>query len=566
MDLRSRSTRLAILAATAAALLAGCPLPFDYSGSAAGKSNAVDPSSPNLTAPVTVSYAAQGGASGTVADTGSVTLGNTTTVTLSTTTRNAVIYYTDDGSQLTNYQAAKAFSGSSGQLTMTRTASVQTLDIHAVAIGPDMLPSAQIHATLYVSPYPILSIACNAVSISETGGTATFTITSSVAPSSNITVNLQTSGTYLTSYVTGVPAPNTAFTATLTQSTTTVTVPITSAADHDNIDNAVTLTIQPDPASPQTYSVGAPASATVALLDNHYPTLTLAADRALMADGQTATFTVTSSFAPASNLVVNLSSTGYNPSYVNVPSTVTIPAGAASATFPVTAPSMVGYPLQTPLVSLAAGSYYLGTPSARSLVIADTTYAPVGAWNFSTGSLSSSVAGAPAWSVTGSVPFVNGSLSFPGVYGTGLPPSGDSVSTDVSSIINQNLFTIGLGFQLADLNNRCIVVGGSSYRWLVVWVDPSGNLYVDLNNHVQSYALFTAVTAGVPHTLLVSIDVATLTVVAYLDGVRSSVALPSGFTWNNGGSDLLFTTNDYSRGLAFSGLWNWFYLSNTALP
>ena len=555
-----RSIRLLGSAAAIAASLSGCPLPYDYSGSVPGKSHATDPSSPDLTSPVTVSYAAQGGASGTVADTGSVTLGNTTTVTISTATRNAVIYYTDDGSQITSYQTAKSFSASSGQFTITRTTSVQTLIVHAVAIGPDMLPSPQVQATISVSPYPILSIASNLVSINESGGTATFTITASNAPSGNITVNLQSGGTYLSPYVTGIPAANSSFTATLASGTTTVTVPITSAADHDNVDNTVTLTLQPDTASPQTYSVGSPAVATVTLLDNHYPTLTLTSSTAVMANTQFATFTVTSSFAPTSNLTVNISSSGYTSGMVIVPSFATIPAGATSTTFIVSAPPMIGYPLQTPLISLGAGSYYLGTPSAQSLVIADLTYALAGAWNFAANTLASSIAGAPSWSVTGSVPFGSGGLSFPGSYSPD-----DSVSANVAGLINQNVFTVGLGFQLADLNNRSILAGGYGTRWMVIWVDPSGGLWVDLNNHTNNYRLFT-VTAGVDHSLLVSIDLATLTLVAYLDGVRTSVALPGGFLWNNGGSDLVFTSSDYSRGLAFAGVWNWFYLSNTPLP
>ena len=51
-------------------MIAGCPLPFDYNGQGAGSSHTADPSSPSITAPVTVSYSEQGGTSGTVADGG----------------------------------------------------------------------------------------------------------------------------------------------------------------------------------------------------------------------------------------------------------------------------------------------------------------------------------------------------------------------------------------------------------------------------------------------------------------------------------------------------------------
>ena len=60
-----------LVAATAAVLLAGCPLPYDYKAPGASNSQASDPSSPEVTAPVVVSYSVQGGPSGTVADGGS---------------------------------------------------------------------------------------------------------------------------------------------------------------------------------------------------------------------------------------------------------------------------------------------------------------------------------------------------------------------------------------------------------------------------------------------------------------------------------------------------------------
>ena len=65
----SRSSRSVALvsALVAAALLAGCPLPFEYNGKGSSSASS-DPSSPNMTAPVTVSYAVQGGATGAIAD------------------------------------------------------------------------------------------------------------------------------------------------------------------------------------------------------------------------------------------------------------------------------------------------------------------------------------------------------------------------------------------------------------------------------------------------------------------------------------------------------------------
>ena len=49
-------------------MLAACPLPYDYNGKSAGASQTADPSSPKLTSAVTVSYAEQGGTTGTIAE------------------------------------------------------------------------------------------------------------------------------------------------------------------------------------------------------------------------------------------------------------------------------------------------------------------------------------------------------------------------------------------------------------------------------------------------------------------------------------------------------------------
>jgi len=271
-----RVRRIALIAALAAASF-GCPLPYEYNGPGAGNSHSSDPSSPNITAPVTVSYSVQGGTSGTVGDGSSFYTGQTTTVTLSTATVNSVIFYTDNGTPLalTSLDSAKKMNGSSGEITITRTTSLESLDIHAIAIGPNMLPSSSVHATVGVSPYPILSVSCDKASVSEDGGTATFTITSSSAPTGDITVHLLTGGTYVPADLTGpLPASGQSFAATLVHGTTTITLPITGVHDAANVDHTVTLTIQADPNSPPAYTKGAPASASVVLQDDGTYTVT----------------------------------------------------------------------------------------------------------------------------------------------------------------------------------------------------------------------------------------------------------------------------------------------------
>ena len=108
-----RNMRRIVLMAALAAAGSGCPLPYEYNGPGAGNAHTADPSTPSMTAPVTVSYSVQGGSSGTVGDNGSFYAGQTTTVTLSTATVNAVIFYTDNGTPLplTGLDSAKKING-----------------------------------------------------------------------------------------------------------------------------------------------------------------------------------------------------------------------------------------------------------------------------------------------------------------------------------------------------------------------------------------------------------------------------------------------------------------------
>jgi uncharacterized repeat protein (TIGR02543 family) len=274
MKVSRRNLRLPVITVMAVVMFAGCPLPYDYNGKGAGSSNTDDPSSPVMTVPVVVTYAEQGGTSGTIADGETVVTGLTTTVTMSTTTRNALIFYTDDGTPLTKLDSAKKISASSGEITITRSTSLQSLDIHAIAIGPNMHPSPVVHVTVSVSPYPILSVTRDKASISEDGGTATFTISSSSTSTSDITVNLKTGGDYTAADLTGLQPSGTSFTVTLVHSATTITLPITGVHDPSNLGHTVTLTIQADPNSPPAYTVGAPASASVVIQDDGTNTVT----------------------------------------------------------------------------------------------------------------------------------------------------------------------------------------------------------------------------------------------------------------------------------------------------
>ncbi|HTZ52088.1 MAG TPA: chitobiase/beta-hexosaminidase C-terminal domain-containing protein, partial [Spirochaetia bacterium] len=144
-----------------------------------------------------------------------------------------------------------------------------TLVLHAVAIGPNMVPSTPVSATVIVSPYPIFSVSVSPASFSEDGGTATFTISSSVTPSAAIPFSVATGGTYTgtsqaTSPTTGFGGPGAVMNLTMAANTTTVTVTVTGVHDSAHVSPTISLAVKPDTTNtPPTYSVGTSATATI---------------------------------------------------------------------------------------------------------------------------------------------------------------------------------------------------------------------------------------------------------------------------------------------------------------
>jgi parallel beta-helix repeat protein len=145
-----------------------------------------------------------------------------------------------------------------------------------------MLPSLPIHVVVGVSPYPILSVTCDKTSVTEDGGTATFTIASSAASSSDMTVNLVTGGDYSTQYVTGFVqsgsqyGPGSTLTPTLVHGTTSVTFTITTTHDPSTASHTATLTIQDDPNPLPAYTKGVPSGASLTIQDDGNYALTVA--------------------------------------------------------------------------------------------------------------------------------------------------------------------------------------------------------------------------------------------------------------------------------------------------
>ena len=207
------------------------------------------------------------------------------------------------------------------------------------------------------------------------GTAATFTVTASAAPSSNLVVNLSVSEKAGSDFV--ASGDEGSKTVTITGGSTTATYSVSTVADAvDEPDGSVTVTL----ASGTNYKVGATDSASVTVNDNDAasgPTITISGGSAVT-EGTAATFTVTASAAPSSNLVVNLSvsekaGSDFVASGDEGSKTVTITGGSTTASFSVsTVADSVDEPDGSVKVTLAGGTNYkVGSADSASVAVND---------------------------------------------------------------------------------------------------------------------------------------------------------------------------------------------------
>ena len=214
---------------------------------------------------------------------------------------------------------------------------------------------------------PAVSVSAGA-DVTE-GGDAVFTVTASPAPAAelSVTVTVATAGEFgVTAGSRTVPIPTTG-SAVLTLAT--------ANDDADEPDGSVSLTV----AAGNGYTVGDPASGTVAIADDDapLPAITVSAGDAVT-EGGDATFTVTASPAPVSPLAVSVTVAARGDfGIASGTRTVSIPtAGSATLTL-ATSDDAADEPDGSVSVTVAAGNgYTVGSPASGSVSIADDDLPP----------------------------------------------------------------------------------------------------------------------------------------------------------------------------------------------
>ncbi len=258
-----------------------------------------------------------------------------------------------------------AFGDDNGYTPMTA-AEAQT---HADKGWQRWVPVAAALAALEAAPETLPAVTVSAGADVTEGGDATFTVTASPAPASplSVTVTVAASGEFgVTAGTQTVPIPTTG-SATLTLAT--------SNDEADEPDGSVSVTV----AAGDGYTVGDPASGTVAIADDDLPLPAIAVSAGdAVTEGGDATFTVTASPAPASALSVSVTvATEGDYGIASGTRTVSIPtAGSATLTLATTNDD-ADEPDGSVSVTVAAGDgYTVGSPASGSVSIADDDLPP----------------------------------------------------------------------------------------------------------------------------------------------------------------------------------------------
>ena len=217
---------------------------------------------------------------------------------------------------------------------------------------------------------PLPEVTVSTGSAVTEGGSATFTLTADPAPASSLSVSVTvaTAGDYgVTAGAQTVSIPTTG--------SAVLTLPTTDDAT-DEPDGSVSVTVE----AGNGYTVGTPASSTVAVRDDDLPppVVTIAAKAASVAEGGDAVFTLTADRAPAAALTVKLavSETGEGDHVAasdEGPATLVIAKGATEAVFSVaTVNDDADEPDGSASVTVQPGEgYTVGAPASASVEVTD---------------------------------------------------------------------------------------------------------------------------------------------------------------------------------------------------
>lgn len=243
-----------------------------------------------------------------------------------------------------------------------------TYDIH-VADSSQKIVTGHNTFSIVLSSSQIVSIAATDGTASESGDPGSFTVTRTGDTSSSLTVNYTVSGTAAnaTDYA-ALPG-----TVTIPAGSSSAVISIVPANDGlSEPTETVTVTLSPG----CTHGIGAPSAATVLIRDNDAQVVTVSAAKAVAWEpSNPGQFTVMRTGDLDFPLTVSYSITGTaagGVDYAALSGSATIPAGSSSVDVNIEPiDDSISEATETVILTLAGGSYAIGSPSSATVTIAD---------------------------------------------------------------------------------------------------------------------------------------------------------------------------------------------------
>ena len=326
-------------------------------------------------------------------------------------------------------------------------------------------------------PNTLVTVAATTANALENSGTnGVFTLTRSGDTSGSLTVNFVLSGTASNTVdYTVSNSTNVTFAAGQTNATVTIT-PI------NNSTAQLTRTVILSIVSGSSYSGGVPATATVSLLDDETPTISISPIKTKLLEGYSASsakyqITRKGLLASALNVPIAYSGTAVAGSHFSGPSSVSISAGVQTTTITVTPIDDEVYQGERiGILQLSSGGgYVLDTNSSSFVTITDDEF-PVGSLlfteNFNTAGSNTS----PNWNVFSSDGFANSHADFgfnyTSLYVPQLPGSADTLALKLQ-VTNATVDSTAVTLSPSSLN-----LGSSDYRLkFKMWINYNGPMF-----------------------------------------------------------------------------------------
>lgn len=140
-----------------------------------------------------------------------------------------------------------------------------------------------------------------------------------------------------------------------------------------------------------------------------------------------------------------------------------------------------------------------------------------------------------------------------GIYLFSGTPNGQDVRTPVITSLDTNDFQVDVEFSITQLgpNNRPVLMGGHLWRWLGIYVQPSGTVGLKHNNSNYAWST-TTLAAGTWYSGTIKFEAGTVEL--YIDGDLVLQATVGTLSTGNATTDNRnFTTSDFSNGAASFG-------------